>query len=64
MKMSVETPVGHSPLIVVTFAAKKQDFGDGWHSLIANVVPFANEEDGVPSRPAHAWLITPNLAAA
>jgi polyisoprenoid-binding protein YceI len=64
MKINVETPVGHSPLIVVTFAAKKQDFGDGWHSLIANVVPFASEEDGTPTRPAHAWLIAPSLAAA
>jgi polyisoprenoid-binding protein YceI len=64
MKMNVETPVAHSPLIVVTFAAKKQDFGDGWHSLIANVVPFASEDDGTPTRPAHAWLIAPSLAAA
>ena len=67
MEMIVESPLGHTALIVVTFAAKKQDFGDGWHDLIANVVPFreqgAGEDDG-PVRLAHAWLVTPPVAAA
>jgi hypothetical protein len=67
MEMTVESPLGHTALIVVTFSAKKQDFGDGWHELIANVVPFRDagqgDEDG-PVRAAHAWLVTPPLAAA
>jgi hypothetical protein len=63
MQVALETPVAHTPLIVVTFSAKKQDFGDGWHGLIANVVPFSTDE-GEPSRPAHAWLLPPSLASA
>jgi len=67
MEMTVESPPGHTALIVVTFAAKKQDFGDGWHDLIANVVPFGEpaqgETDG-PVRSAHAWLLPPPLGAA
>jgi hypothetical protein len=67
MEMIIESPLGHTALIVVTFAAKKQDFGDGWHDLIANVVPFrqqgAGDDDG-PVRLAHAWLVTPPVAAA
>ena len=46
--MTIESPLGHTALIVVTFSAKKQDFGDGWHDLIANVVPF--EEQGEDER--------------
>ena len=52
-------------MIVVTFAAKKQDFGDGWHDLIANVVPFGEAGTGDaegPVRSAHAWLLPPQLA--
>jgi hypothetical protein len=64
MEMTVESPVGHTALIVVTFAAKKQDFGDGWHDLIANVVPDVERGDDGPVRMAHAWLRTPSLAAA
>ena len=40
--MTLESPLGHTALIVVTFSAKKQDFGEGWHDLIANVVPFGS----------------------
>ena len=36
-EVSVETPPGHTALVVVSFAAKKQDFGDGWHDLLANI---------------------------
>ncbi len=61
--VGLETPVAHTPLIVVTFSAKKQDFGDGWHGLIANVVPFSTGE-GEPPRPAHAWLLPPSVASA
>ena len=66
MEMMVESPLGHTALIVVTFSAKKQDFGEGWHDLIANVVPFRDPEgdDDGPVRAAHAWLLTPPLATA
>jgi hypothetical protein len=67
MEMTVESPLGHTALIVVTFSAKKQDFGEGWHDLIANVVPSGDaghSEDEGPVRAAHAWLVTPPLAAA
>jgi polyisoprenoid-binding protein YceI len=67
MEMTVESPPGHTALIVVTFAAKKQDFGDGWHDLIEKVVPFGEPGEGAgdgPVRSAHAWLVPPPLAAA
>ena len=64
MEMSVESPLGHSALIVVNFAAKKEDFGDGWHDLIANVVPIVEKDEEGPVRLAHAWLLTPPVAAA
>ena len=63
-EVSVETPPGHTALVVVSFAAKKQDFGDGWHDLLANVVPLAADGERRPSPLAHAWLIAPPLAAA
>lgn len=67
MEMTLESPLGHTALIVVTFSAKKQDFGEGWHDLIANVVPFGDPDpdngDG-PVRSARAWLVTPPIAAA
>jgi len=67
MEMTLESPLGHTALIVVTFSAKKQDFGEAWHDLIANVVPFGEpgqgDADG-PVRSAHAWLVTPSIAAA
>jgi hypothetical protein len=64
MEMTIESPLGHTALIVATFAAKKQDFAEGWHDLIANVVPFVEQGEDGPIRPAHAWLVTPTLAAA
>ena len=67
MEMTLESPPGHTALIVVKFAAKKQDFGDGWHDLIANVVPYGEPGQGDsegPVRSAHAWLLPPPLAAA
>jgi polyisoprenoid-binding protein YceI len=63
-EMVVETPGGHTALIVVTFAGKKEDFGEGWHDLIANFVPFVRSDDGAPVRTAHAWLTAPVLGAA
>jgi hypothetical protein len=64
MELTLESPIGHTALIVATFAAKKQDFGEGWHDLIANVVPFDDKTDDGPGRLAHAWLLAPPLAAA
>ena len=67
VRVRLASPLGHTALIVVTFAARKQDFGDGWHDLIANVVPFGDPGEGGdagPVRSAHAWLVTPPLAAA
>jgi hypothetical protein len=64
MELTVESPLGHTALIVVTFAAKKNDFGEGWHDLIANVVPIVERADAGPVRMAHAWLLAPPLAAA
>jgi hypothetical protein len=64
MEMEVSSPMGHTALVVVSFSAKRQDFGPGWHDLIANVVPFVDETDGTPTRPAHAWLVPPALASA
>jgi polyisoprenoid-binding protein YceI len=67
MELAIESPLGHTALIVLTFAAKKQDFGDGWHDLIANVGPFSEHgtsEGESPVRSAHAWLIPPPLGAA
>jgi hypothetical protein len=63
-EVSVETPPGHTALVVVSFAAKKQDFGDGWHDLLANVVPQTTDGEQRPSPLAHAWLIAPPLATA
>ena len=63
-EVSVETPPGHTALVVMSFAAKKQDFGDGWHDLLANVVPLTADGEQRPSPLAHAWLIAPPLATA
>jgi hypothetical protein len=64
MEMTLESPPGHTALIVLTFSAKKVDFGDGWHDLIANVVPFVEQGEEGPVRTAHAWLVTPPVATA
>ena len=64
VEMTVETPPGHTALFVLSFAAEKSDFGEGWADLVENVIPFAAQDDGAPVRQAHAWLTTPVLAAA
>ena len=64
LEMEVSSPVSHTALVVVTFRAKRQDFGKGWHDLIANTVPFVDGTDGSPVRPAAGWLIPPPLAHA
>ena len=63
-EMFIENPPGHTALVALTFTARKQDFGDGWHDLIQNAVPFVGRGEEGPVRSAHAWLIAPDLAAA
>ncbi len=63
-EMFIESPPGHTALVALTFTAKKQDFGEGWHDLIQNAVPFVPKGDDGPVRSAHAWLLAPELAAA
>ena len=63
-EMLIESPLGHTALIAVTFDARKGDFGEGWHDLIQNSVPFGEQSDAGPVRSARAWLLTPQLAAA
>jgi polyisoprenoid-binding protein YceI len=64
LEVVVETPPGHTPLFLLSFAAERSDFGEGWHDLIQNAVPFAGVADGEPARPAFGWLTPPVLAAA
>ena len=63
-EMLIESPPGHTALIAVTFDARKAEFGDGWHDLIQNAVPFSEQPGEGPARSARAWLVTPQLAAA
>ncbi len=67
MKVALSMVVAAAMAVSPAFAAKKQDFGDGWHDLIANVVPFSEAGTGEaegPVRSAHAWLLPPQLGAA
>jgi hypothetical protein len=64
LAVTVETPPGHTPLAVISFAADREDFGDGWADLIRNTDPFKEGKEGEPVRLAHAWLTAPVLAAA
>jgi polyisoprenoid-binding protein YceI len=63
LQMHVETPIQHSAIFLLSFQARKSDFGPAWTRLLSNVVPFGTHADG-PSMPAHAWLTVPHLAAA
>lgn len=63
-EMLIESPMGHTALIAVTFDARKADFGEGWHELIQNAVPFGERPDEGPVRSARGWLVAPQLAAA
>ena len=63
-EMLIESPLGHTALIAVTFDARKEEFGEGWHDLIQNAVPFGQDPGQGPTRSARAWLVTPPLAAA
>src|SRR5262249_38515675 len=64
LDLTVETPPGHTALFALSFAADKDDFGDGWKDLIRKVEPFPREKEGEAVRLAHAWLTPPVLAAA
>ena len=63
-EMLIESPLGHTALIVVMFSARKEDFGEGWHDLIQNAVPFPGQGEEGPVRSARGWLVAPHLAAA
>ena len=66
LEFKVETPMGHTPLIALSFDAERKDFGDHWSSLVENTTLFGkleNEGDG-PQREASGWLTVPNVAAA
>jgi hypothetical protein len=61
--VQLETLNEHSALFLLSFQAQKSDFGPSWTQLLSNVVPFA-PRGGEPTKPAHAWLTVPALAAA
>jgi hypothetical protein len=63
LQVQLETLAEHSALFLLSFEAKKSDFGPVWTQLLSNVVPFSMRP-GEPSKPAHAWLTVPELAAA
>jgi hypothetical protein len=63
LQVQLETLAEHSALFLMSFEAKKSDFGPFWTQLLSNVVPFAARA-GEPTKPAHAWLKVPELAAA
>jgi polyisoprenoid-binding protein YceI len=62
-QLQVETPIGHSAMFMLSFDARKSDFGPAWTQLLSNVVPFRAGADG-PAALAHAWMTVPELAAA
>ncbi|HVZ73709.1 MAG TPA: YceI family protein [Polyangia bacterium] len=65
LAVDVETPLGHTALIALTFAARKGDFGDYWDRLVENATLFDAHPAGEgPQREAAGWLRTPVLAAA
>ena len=65
IEVDVETPLGHTPHIVVSFTAEKKDFGDRWSSLVESATLFGkNEDESGPRREAAAWLTVPTVGAA
>ena len=65
LEISLETPLGHTPHIVVSFAAERKDFGAHWGSLVEHATLFGRtEEDEGPRREAAGWLTVPEVAAA
>jgi hypothetical protein len=63
LELVIETPPGHTALFVLSFAADRRDFGDGWGEVLANQ-GAGDQEGSEPVRAAHGWLTTPVLAAA
>lgn len=63
LQVQLETPVAHSAMLVLSFDARKSDFGRDWTKLLSNVVPFGARADGSPAY-ARAWMTLPDLAAA
>jgi hypothetical protein len=64
IEVDVETPLGHTPHIVVSFMAEKKDFGERWNSLVENATLFGNNEDeDGPRREAAGWLTVPPVAS-
>jgi hypothetical protein len=65
LALDIETPLGHTPLIAVSFAAERKDFGDAWASLVENATILDGPSDDAGPQPeAAAWMTTPHLAAA
>jgi polyisoprenoid-binding protein YceI len=66
LELDIETPLGHTPHIVLSFAAEKKDFGAHWGSLVENATLFGKDDDDEsgPRREAAAWLTVPPVATA
>lgn len=65
LQVTVETPIQHSAVFLMSFQARKSDLGPGWTQLLSNLVPFVRRsKDDSPQMPASAWLTLPTLAAA
>ena len=65
LEVDVETPLGHTPHIVVSFNAEKKDFGERWSSLVENATLFGkgDDEESGPRREAAGWLTVPTVAS-
>jgi polyisoprenoid-binding protein YceI len=65
MALDIETPLGHTPLIAVSFDAERKDFGAGYQALVENANLFDKvSEDGGPRREAAGWLVVPEVGSA
>lgn len=65
LALDVETPLGHTPLIAVSFAAEKKDFGEGYQALVESANLFDAEKEGEGPRPeAAGWLVVPEVGSA
>jgi polyisoprenoid-binding protein YceI len=66
LSVDVETPLGHTAIIALSFSAQKKDFGAHWQSLVENTTLFGAErpKNEGPQREAAGWLTVPNVAAA
>jgi polyisoprenoid-binding protein YceI len=64
MALDVETPLGHTPLIAVSFAAEKKDFGEGYQALVENANLFDRPDEEGPRPEAAGWLVVPEVGSA